>query len=59
MFYSMHVLTIIITCKFLAELEAQENNFGSYMRIDAMEDATGSYNHEDEVIGLHVKHGKC
>jgi hypothetical protein len=35
----MHVLTIIITCTFLAELEIHENNFGSYMRTGVMEDA--------------------
>jgi hypothetical protein len=57
MFYSMHVLTIIITCTFLAELEVHENNFGSYMRTGVMEDAQGSYNHEEEVIGLHVNMG--
>jgi hypothetical protein len=57
MFYSMHVLTIIITCTFLAELEVHENNFGSYMRTGVMEDAQGSYNHEEEVIGLHVSMG--
>jgi hypothetical protein len=55
MFYSMHVLTIIITCTFLAELEVQENNFGSYMRTGVMEDAQGILQHEEEeVIGLHV-----
>jgi hypothetical protein len=57
MFYSMHVLTITITCTFPAELELQENNFGSYMRIGVMEDAQGSCNHEEEVIGLHVSKG--
>jgi hypothetical protein len=39
MFYVMHVLTIIITCTFLAELEVHEKNFGSYMRTGVMEDA--------------------
>jgi hypothetical protein len=53
----MHVLTIIITCTFLAELEVQENNFGSYMRTGVMEDAQGSYNHEEEIIGMHVNMG--
>jgi hypothetical protein len=46
MFYVMHVLTIIITCTFLVELEVQENNFGSYMRNGVMEDVEGYYNHE-------------
>jgi hypothetical protein len=45
MFYVMHVLTIIITCTFLEELEVQERKFGSYMRIVVMEYAQGSYNH--------------
>jgi hypothetical protein len=57
MFYSMHVLTIIITCTFLAELEVQENNFGSYMRTGFMEYSQGYYNHEEEFRGLHVSMG--
>ena len=59
MFYVMHVLTIIITCTFLAELEVQENNFGSYMRTRVMENAQGSYNHEKEIRGLHVNMGNA
>jgi hypothetical protein len=54
MFYSMHVLTIIITCTLLAELEIQENKFGSYMRNGVMDDAQGSYSHEEEIRGLHI-----
>jgi len=50
-------LTVIITCTFLAELEVQENNFGSYMSIGVMDDAQGSYIHEEEIIGLHVNMG--
>ena len=47
-------LTIIIACTFLAELEVQESNFGSYMRIGVMDDAQGSYSHEKKIKGLHV-----
>jgi hypothetical protein len=54
MFYVMHVLTIIITCTFLAELEVQERNFVSDMRTRVMEDVQGSYSHEEETKGLHV-----
>jgi hypothetical protein len=50
----MHVLTIIIACTFLVELEVQKNNFGSYMRIEVMEYTQGSYIHEEDVRGLHV-----
>jgi hypothetical protein len=32
-------------------------NFGSYMRIGVMEDALVSYNHEEEVRGIHVSMG--
>jgi hypothetical protein len=59
MFYVMHVLTIIITCTFLAELEVQENKFGSYMRTGVMEYAQGYYIHEEEIIGLHVSMGNA
>jgi hypothetical protein len=45
-FYTMHVLIVIITCTFLAELEVQEDNFGSHMRNGFMEDAQGYYNHD-------------
>jgi hypothetical protein len=53
-FYVMHVLTIIITCTFLAELEVHESNFGSYMRTRVMENSQGYYIHEEEIVGLHV-----
>jgi hypothetical protein len=53
----MLVLAIIITCTFLVELEVRENNFGSYMRIEVMEDAQGYYTHEEEVRGLHINMG--
>jgi hypothetical protein len=43
MFYVMHVLTIIITCTFLAELEVHEINFGSCMRTRVMDYSHGSY----------------
>jgi hypothetical protein len=59
MFYSMHVLTIIITCTFLVELQAHENNFGSYTRNGVMEYAQRSYSHEEEVIILHVGMGNA
>jgi hypothetical protein len=59
MFYVMHVLTIIITCTFLAELEVQENKFGSYMRTGVMEYAQGYYNHEEEIKGIHVSMGNA
>jgi hypothetical protein len=54
MFYAMHVLTIIIACTFLAELEVQERNFGSYVSIGVMEGAKGYYSHEEENIGVHI-----
>jgi hypothetical protein len=54
MFYNMHVLTIIITCTFIAELEVQENKFGSYMRIGVMEYSQGYCIHEEEIRCLHV-----
>jgi hypothetical protein len=54
MFYVMHVLTIIITCTFLEELEVQERNFGYYMRTRVMDDAQGCYNHEEEIKGVHI-----
>jgi hypothetical protein len=53
------ILTIIVTCTFLAELEVHERIFGSYMRTRDMEDSQGSYNHEDEVRGLHVNMGNA
>jgi hypothetical protein len=55
----MHVLTIIIACTFLAELEIHENKFGSYMRTGVMEDAQGYYIHEEDIIGLHVTMGNA
>jgi hypothetical protein len=57
MFCSMHVLIIIITCTFLAELEVHKNKFGSYIRIGVMEDAQVYYIYEDEVSGMHVSMG--
>jgi hypothetical protein len=54
MFYVMHVLTVIITCTFIAELEVHENKSGSYIRNGNMEDDQGSYNHEEEVRGVYV-----
>jgi hypothetical protein len=53
-FYSIHVLTIIITCKFLAKLEVQENNFDSHMRTGVMEYSQGSHSHEEDIEGFHV-----
>jgi hypothetical protein len=53
----MQVLTIIITCTFLAELEVEENKFGSYIRSGVMEDSHGYYIHEEEIICLHVSMG--
>jgi hypothetical protein len=47
MFYAMHVLTVIITCTFFAELEIQEGNFGIYMGTRVMEYAHGYYKHEE------------
>jgi hypothetical protein len=46
--YCMHIL---------AELEIQKKDFSSYMRTRDMEDAQGSYNHEEEIRGLHVSMG--
>jgi hypothetical protein len=43
MLYVMHVLTVTITCTFLAELEVQESIFGSYMRNGVMDDPHGPY----------------
>jgi hypothetical protein len=58
MFCCMRVLTIIITCTLLVELEVQENNFCSHMRIRDMEDVRMSYSHGKEIIGLHVMEKK-
>jgi hypothetical protein len=57
MFYVVHVLTVIITCTFFAELEVHERKFGSYMRTGVMEYSHGSYNHEEEIIVFHVSMG--
>ena len=57
MFYSMHVLTIIITCTFLAELEVQEKKIGSYMRTRVIKDTHGYQSHEEEFRGLHISMG--
>ena len=54
MLYAMHVLTVIITCTFLVELEVQEDKFGSYIRLGVIEDDHGYYIHEKEIIVLHV-----
>jgi len=56
-FYAMHVLTIIITCTFLAELEVQEKKLGSHTRTGVMEDAKEYYSCEEEIIHLHVSMG--
>jgi hypothetical protein len=42
---------------FLAKFRGKGRNFGSYMRTTTMEDSQGSYNHEEEFIGLHVSMG--
>jgi hypothetical protein len=49
MFYNAHVITILIT--------RTERKFSSYMRNVVMEYAQGSYNHEEEIRGLHVSMG--
>jgi hypothetical protein len=59
MFNAMHVLTIIVTCTFLAELEVHEGNFGSYTRTRVMEYSQGSYSHEEDIIRLHVNMGNA
>jgi hypothetical protein len=59
MFYVMHVLTIIITCTFLAELEVQERKIVSYMRNKIMDDSKGYYSHEEEIIVLHISMGNA
>ena len=46
--YYMH-----ISCK----IRGIEIQFSSYMRIGVMEYAQGSYNHEEEIIGLNVGMG--
>jgi hypothetical protein len=57
MFYDMHLLTIIITCRFIPELEVPENNFGSYTRTRFFEDAHEYYIHEEEIKVFHVGMG--
>jgi hypothetical protein len=52
--YDMHVLTIIITCTFLVELEVQEIIFSSYMRTGVIKYAQGFSIHDEEIIGMHV-----
>jgi len=44
---------------FLVEFEVHEGIFGSHMRTKDMEDAQGSYNHEEEIRGLHVSMGNA
>jgi hypothetical protein len=39
---------------FLQSLEVQEGSLVSCMRTTTMEDAQGSYSHEEEFIGLHI-----
>ena len=43
--------------QFSCRIRGIERNFSSYMRNGVMEDAQGSYNHEEEIIGLHVSMG--
>jgi len=57
MFYSMRVLTIIITCSYFVELEVQENNFGCCMRTRVMKYAKGYYKHEEDIIGMLLSMG--
>jgi len=59
MFYGMHVLTIIIICTFLVELEIHERNFGSYTRNGVMDYAQVFYSHEEEIRILQVIIGNC
>jgi hypothetical protein len=59
MFFVIHVLTIIITCTFITELEVHERNFGSYLRTRVMEYSKGSYSHAENIIGLHVNMGNA
>jgi hypothetical protein len=56
-FYNMHNSNNNCCMHIFAELEVQKNIIGSYMRTRDMDDAQGSYNHEDEIIGLHISLG--
>jgi hypothetical protein len=47
-------ITLIITGTFLAKLDVEESNFGSYKMNGVMEDAQGYYIHEEEIKGMHV-----
>jgi hypothetical protein len=38
----------------LAELEVQQGIFGPHLRTRDMEDAPGSYSHEEKTKGIHV-----
>jgi hypothetical protein len=42
---------------FTAEVKGTGRKFGSYMRTTVMEDAQGSYSHEEEFKGLHFSMG--
>jgi hypothetical protein len=55
----VHVLTIIIACTSLVELEVQENKFGSYMRTGFMEYSHRSYIHEEEIRDMHFNMGNA
>jgi hypothetical protein len=50
-------ITLIITGTFLAKLDVEESNFGSYKMNGVMEDAQGYYIHEEEIKGMHVSIG--
>jgi hypothetical protein len=42
-----------------AEFRGLERQFGSYMKTTTMEDAQGSYSHEEKFRGLHVNMGNA
>jgi hypothetical protein len=57
MFYAMHISNNNYYMHISCRIRGTERNFSSYMRTGVMEDAQGSYNHEEEIIGLHVSMG--
>jgi hypothetical protein len=59
MFYAMHVSNSNYYMHISSKIRGRKSNFSSYMKTGIIEYAQGSYNHEEEVIGLHVDMGNA
>ena len=57
MFYAMHISNNNYYMHISYIIRGTERSFRSYMRTRDMKEAHGSYNHEEEVRGLHVNIG--